>query len=607
MNNTNGSNNRLNNNAASIRRLSSTSITQIPTSYPPPPPPPPVSIHGSREDILTEIMGPKTVNGQTFYGNDDEVDFDEDQMIGSNSSLNFQRHDSAISRHNRRGRGGSFNRGGHFGRASFQNNSQERIYPMDNMRRMENRGYGDRQQVQVGGYEGSPNYPPMQRQRYVLHNNGNQQFMDRSEVFQGRTVPQEHHFMPPPHPPAAQETYGHSYPATDNYRQNNQHPPHHGSFGQYQHQQRFHRQPNHFHYNAHEQEVAAFRYDNRPFNASRNQNPRHFEGNDERVKEWKSNNRIQNVVHQPSAPQDNQATVKTKPDQQISRYPVGASLNSEKSRPEEEQSAGLAGKITVRNEIGNAKKAENASNSDSQSEDNGNKANNDANIQLGPLKKRKFQPIVFDLEKADGKNAQTSDLDDSTIKNSTEGNGKVEDLSNAKEAISNNSKSRQFSKIPARYFIARCNYYDMFAKTRREAIWRAPEYIVERIRRAVGTCDRIVLFFSVHGTQYFQGMAQVDLSKGISHNFINSNNNDIGGPIPSSSSATLDRLMRVPLKWICFADVPYYAIAPHVSGLIDRQGDLRESFEVFTEPAEKVLAQFERYKLPNDLLANTQD
>jgi hypothetical protein len=56
-----------------------------------------------------------------------------------------------------------------------------------------------------------------------------------------------------------------------------------------------------------------------------------------------------------------------------------------------------------------------------------------------------------------------------------------------------------------RFFVARCNYYDMFVKTKRSNLWRAPEYVVDRIRKAAMTADKVLLFFSVHETNYFQG------------------------------------------------------------------------------------------------------
>lgn len=59
----------------------------------------------------------------------------------------------------------------------------------------------------------------------------------------------------------------------------------------------------------------------------------------------------------------------------------------------------------------------------------------------------------------------------------------------------------------SRFFVARCNYYDIFVKTKRSKIWRAPEYVVDRIRKASSTTDNILLFFTVHQTSYFQGLS----------------------------------------------------------------------------------------------------
>lgn len=56
-----------------------------------------------------------------------------------------------------------------------------------------------------------------------------------------------------------------------------------------------------------------------------------------------------------------------------------------------------------------------------------------------------------------------------------------------------------------RAFIARCNYYDILVRSKRTNVWRAPEYVVDRIRKANNSGDCVFLYFSVHLTKYFQG------------------------------------------------------------------------------------------------------
>lgn len=142
-----------------------------------------------------------------------------------------------------------------------------------------------------------------------------------------------------------------------------------------------------------------------------------------------------------------------------------------------------------------------------------------------------------------------------------------------------------------KYFIARCNYYDMFVKSKRDRIWRAPSYIIKRVEEALPKCERVWLLFSVHGSQYFQGIAEVSRAKPIEY-----------------PNATNDRLARAPLEWVimydglavpaglpdfcCSADVPYGAL-PHVPGLVNENG-LRESFEVPEEHGKQFLAVFEK-------------
>lgn len=56
-----------------------------------------------------------------------------------------------------------------------------------------------------------------------------------------------------------------------------------------------------------------------------------------------------------------------------------------------------------------------------------------------------------------------------------------------------------------RAFVARCNYYDILVRSKRTNTWRAPEYVVDRIRKANAFGDHVFLYFSVHLTKYFQG------------------------------------------------------------------------------------------------------
>jgi hypothetical protein len=60
-----------------------------------------------------------------------------------------------------------------------------------------------------------------------------------------------------------------------------------------------------------------------------------------------------------------------------------------------------------------------------------------------------------------------------------------------------------------RFFVARCNYYDIFVKAKRAHMWKAPEYVVDRIRKAAASADKVLLLFSVHETKYFQGLSIV--------------------------------------------------------------------------------------------------
>lgn len=131
------------------------------------------------------------------------------------------------------------------------------------------------------------------------------------------------------------------------------------------------------------------------------------------------------------------------------------------------------------------------------------------------------------------------------------------------------------SHPPTRYFVARCNYYDIFAKAKRSLLWRAPEYIVSRIKRANAVAENVLLFFSVHQTAYFQGVAKIDNQRSIER--------------PSGS----ERLWRVPLTWVHITDVPFYVL-PRVPGLIDQDDAVKESFEIPGEHAEKILRLFER-------------
>lgn len=61
-------------------------------------------------------------------------------------------------------------------------------------------------------------------------------------------------------------------------------------------------------------------------------------------------------------------------------------------------------------------------------------------------------------------------------------------------------------KKQCRSFVARCDYYDIFAKAKRSNIYRTPEYIAKRLRATLEGVDNVILFFTVHKTDYFQGI-----------------------------------------------------------------------------------------------------
>ncbi|PJF16852.1 hypothetical protein PSACC_03346 [Paramicrosporidium saccamoebae] len=127
-----------------------------------------------------------------------------------------------------------------------------------------------------------------------------------------------------------------------------------------------------------------------------------------------------------------------------------------------------------------------------------------------------------------------------------------------------------------RFFIARCNYYDIFVKAKRSALWKAPEYVVDRIRKAAASADKVLLFFSVHETKYFQ-------------------------EYPNAT----ERLARVPLTWLYIVDVPFYQVH-QINGLFDHQGDVKESFEVNPDHSGKILVLFEKFARRMTLRGGTE-
>jgi hypothetical protein len=55
-----------------------------------------------------------------------------------------------------------------------------------------------------------------------------------------------------------------------------------------------------------------------------------------------------------------------------------------------------------------------------------------------------------------------------------------------------------------------------------------------------------------------------------------------------------ERLARVPLTWLYIVDVPFYQVH-HINGLFDRQGDVKESFEINPDHSGKMLILFEKF------------
>jgi len=136
-----------------------------------------------------------------------------------------------------------------------------------------------------------------------------------------------------------------------------------------------------------------------------------------------------------------------------------------------------------------------------------------------------------------------------------------------------------------RYFVARCNSYHFLAMARRETFWRAPHYIVNRIERALQDGVRICLAFSLHGSLYWQGLAQLDTSRSILHP-------------PHTDTSPADKLIRVPLIWLHQSDVPF-ASAPHIPGLKSPEDPhgIKESFEIPSDLGRQLEAAFERSSL----------
>lgn len=119
-------------------------------------------------------------------------------------------------------------------------------------------------------------------------------------------------------------------------------------------------------------------------------------------------------------------------------------------------------------------------------------------------------------------------------------------------------------KLPerVRFFTARCNYYDIFVRSRKYGQWKVPLYVASPLRKAASEDNaRIMILFHVTGTQYWQGLAELDRSRPIFF-------------APEKSFA------RVPLNWLCVADVPFTE-CPSVPGLLDpHDNEIPESFEM---------------------------
>lgn len=126
-----------------------------------------------------------------------------------------------------------------------------------------------------------------------------------------------------------------------------------------------------------------------------------------------------------------------------------------------------------------------------------------------------------------------------------------------------------------RFFTARCNYYDMFAKSKKDSVWRAPQYVVKRISQVLqedSEC-RVLLVFTVHGSQYWQGIAEVDRKRRIEFDV---------------------KLARVPLEWICLGDVSYMA-SPRIPDLFVEENAVKESFEIPEELGKEFFGLFDRF------------
>jgi hypothetical protein len=139
------------------------------------------------------------------------------------------------------------------------------------------------------------------------------------------------------------------------------------------------------------------------------------------------------------------------------------------------------------------------------------------------VKTAKITPIVFDLEESKGPKRAVK----------TPQPRAEEPKPEPKQQQQHPQQQIQQKQPEAiRYFVARCNYYDMFVKSKWEGSWKTPSYIVNPIEEALGSCDQAWLLFSVHGSQYYQGIAQVDRSRPIEH--------------PSGRM----KLAKLPIKWI---------------------------------------------------------
>ena len=97
------------------------------------------------------------------------------------------------------------------------------------------------------------------------------------------------------------------------------------------------------------------------------------------------------------------------------------------------------------------------------------------------------------------------------------------------------------------------------------------------MERAIkGGFGRVLLLFSVHGSQYFQGIAEIDRSRG-----------------GVELSGREGQLSRIHLRWLIIADVGFNVL-PNLPGLIQQDQSVKESFMIPSDQGRALLPLFER-------------